>query len=290
MRFALLRLPSCDTVKSMGGFGKIIDFLQVTSNRRVVLLTALCTSFTVAASVSVVLLVLTAIPRLPSDTMVAVLSIAALIPLIIAPPLSFVALQILRLLTNAFAHVDRQVRFDPLTGAYSRNYFIEKTRLMLDEGGVFLMVDADHFKKVNDTHGHHIGDEALRKFATALRAGNKPTTLIGRLGGEEFGIFIPKARLFDADTAAMRMSAAVCNLCHTILDQEIHMTASIGGALYEKGMSLEQLMKAADVRLYEAKHGGRNRAVLPDVPSIVPDFSGVEFWDAPSRSATSAAG
>jgi diguanylate cyclase len=273
----------------MGGLSKFIDFLQVSSNRRVLFLTGLCTAFTITASVGVVWFVLSAFPLLPTDALVAILAIAGLIPLIIAPPLSFILLHILRLLTTTLGHVDQQVRFDPLTGVYARNYFLEKCRGMLDEGGAFLMVDADHFKKVNDTYGHDVGDEALRKFASALRAGNKPTSLIGRLGGEEFGVFIPKARFHDADTASLRMSAAVCNLCHTVLDHEIHLTASIGGAVYEKGMTLEQLTKLADQRLYHAKRTGRNRAVLSTAPSIVPDFSEIEFWDAPGRLFTNAA-
>ncbi len=263
----------------MGDLAKLIDFLQVNTNGRVVFLTALCTAFTVVTSIAVVAFVLSAFPLLPRDALIAVFAIAALIPLIIAPPLAFIVLHILRLMTKTLGHVDQQLRFDPLTGVHARNYFLEKARMMLDDGGAFLMVDVDHFKKINDTHGHDVGDEALRKFATALRAANKSTTLIGRLGGEEFGVFIPKGRLFDADTAAIRMSASVCNLCHTIMGHEIHLTASIGGAVYEEGTSLPQLMKRADQRLYEAKNSGRNRAVLSDTPSIIPDFSDIEFWD-----------
>ena len=274
----------------MGVVGKFIDFLQVSSNKRVLFLTLLCTAFTVSVSVGVVVFVLSAFPILPPDATIAVLAIAALIPMIIAPPLSFILLHILRLLTNTLGHVDQHVRFDPLTGVYARNYFLEKTRLMLDEGGAFLMVDADHFKRVNDSYGHDVGDETLRKFGAALRAANKATTLIGRLGGEEFGVFIPKGALQEADTAALRISAAVCNLCHTISGHEIHLTTSIGGAVFAEGMSLAEVVKLADERLYVAKNSGRNRAVLSDAPSIIPDFSDIEFWDASLSTATSAAG
>ena len=269
----------------MGRTEKIIGFLQVNSHARVLFLTALCTAFTVAASVCVVALVLSSIPLLPAEALIAVMAIAALIPMIITPPLAFILLHILRLLTSTIGHVDRQVRFDPMTGLYSRNYFLEKARMMLDEGGAFLMVDADHFKRVNDTHGHAVGDETLKRFAQALRAGNKPTSLIGRLGGEEFGIFIPKGKMQDADLAAIRTSAAICSLCHTISGRELHMTASIGGAVHEAGMVLEDLIRLADERLYRAKNTGRNRAVLSETPPIVPDFSDIEFWEAPATSA-----
>ena len=102
----------------MGRTEKIIGFLQVSSHKRVLFLTALCTSFTVAAAVCVVSLVLTSIPLLPAEALIAIIAIAALIPLIIAPPLSFILLHILELLTNTLGHVDQQVRFDPLTGVY----------------------------------------------------------------------------------------------------------------------------------------------------------------------------
>jgi diguanylate cyclase len=269
----------------MGRTEKIIGFLQVNSHRRVLFMTALCTAFTVAAAVCVVAIVLSSIPLLPREALLAVLAIAALIPMIITPPLAFILLHILRLLTNTIGHVDKQVRFDPMTGLYSRSYFLEKARTMLDEGGAFLMVDADHFKRVNDTHGHAVGDETLKRFAQALRAGNRSTSLIGRLGGEEFGIFIPKGRMADADLAAIRTSAAICSLCHTISGREIHMTASIGGAVHEAGMALEDLIRLADERLYRAKNTGRNRAILSETPPIVPDFSDIEFWDEPATSA-----
>jgi diguanylate cyclase (GGDEF)-like protein len=92
-------------------------------------------------------------------------------------------------------------------------------------------------------------------------------------------------KMHDADTAAIRASAAVCSLCHTISGHEVHMTASIGGAVHEDGMMLEDMIRLADERLYRAKNTGRNRAVLSETPPIVPDFSDVEFWDMPATSA-----
>jgi diguanylate cyclase len=269
----------------MGRTEKIIGFLQVNSHGRVLLLTALCTAFTVAAAVCVVAGILTSIPLLPPDALIAIIAIAALIPMIITPPLAFILLHILRLLTSTIGHVDRQVRFDPMTGLYSRNYFLEKTRMMLDEGGAFLMVDADHFKRVNDTHGHAVGDEALKRFAQALRAGNKQTSLIGRLGGEEFGIFIPKGKIGDADLAAIRTSAANAGGHMYLASGYCVAQAANGGAVHEDGMALEDMIRLADERLYCAKKTGRNRSVLSDTPPIVPDFSDVEFWDEPATSA-----
>ena len=271
----------------MGRTDKILGLLQVNSHGRVLFLTALCTAFTVASSVCAVSFAMGAIPYMPRDALIAVLGLAAFIPVIITPPLAYIMLNILRLLANAVDHVGHQVRIDPMTGVYSRGYFLDTARMLLPDGGAFLMIDADHFKQINDTYGHASGDEALKRLAQALRAAANPSSLIGRLGGEEFGMFIPKGRLTDADTAAIRISAAVSSLCHTIAGNEIFLTASIGCAVFEPGMALEDMMRLADERLYRAKHAGRNRAVLSDTPPVVPDFSGVEFWDAP---ATSAAG
>jgi diguanylate cyclase len=270
----------------MGRTDKIIDLLRVDSPGRVIFLTILCTAFTVAASVCAVSFAMRSIPKLPQEALIAVLGLAAFMPAIITPPLAFIMLNIMRFLTNTVNHVGQQVRFDPMTGLYSRHHFLEMTRMHLEDGGAFLMIDADHFKRINDTYGHATGDEALKRLAQALRAAGKPSSLIGRLGGEEFGMFIPKGRLTDADTAAIRISAAVSNLCHTIAGHEIFLTASVGAAVHVPGMPLEELLRLADERLYRAKREGRNRAVLSETPPIVPDFSGVELWeDAPTSAA-----
>jgi diguanylate cyclase len=264
---------------------KIIGLLKVNSHGRVLFLTALCTAFTVAASVCVISFVLKSIPLLPSEALITVLAIAAAAPMIITPPLAYAMLSVLRLLTGAAGHVDRRARLDPVTGLCSRNYFLEKVRQMLDEGGAFMMVGADHLKRVHEARGPAVADEALKRFAQALRAGNKPTSLIGRLGEEEFGVFIPKGRMADADLAAIRASAAVCSLCHTISGHELHMTASIGGAAHLAGASLEDTIRLAGERLSIARAAGHNRAFLSDAPPIVPDFSGIDFWDEPATSA-----
>jgi diguanylate cyclase len=270
----------------MGRTDKIIDLLRVDSPGRVIFLTVLCTAFTVAASVCAVSFAMRSIPAMPQEALIAVLGLAAFIPIIITPPLAFIMLNIMRFLTNTVNHVGQQVRFDPMTGLYSRHHFLEMTRMHLEDGGAFLMIDADHFKRINDTYGHATGDEALKRLAQALRAAGKPGSLIGRLGGEEFGMFIPKGRLTDADTAAIRISAAVSNLCHTIAGHEIFLTASVGAAVHVPGMPLEEMLRLADERLYRAKNAGRNRAVLSETPPIVPDFSGVELWeDAPTSAA-----
>jgi diguanylate cyclase len=269
----------------MRGTDKIISLLKVNSHGRVLFLSALCTAFTVAASVCAISFVLSSIAPLPGEALITVLAVAALVPMMVTPPLAYIFMSIALHFIGAAANVRPPVRLDALTGLYGRDYFLEKVRQMLDEGGAFLMVEADHFSRISDTHGHALSEAALKRFAQALRAGVKSASLISRLGGGQFGIFIPMGKLHDADTAAIRASAAVCSLCHTISGHEIHMTASIGGAVYEAGMTLEDLTGLASERLRRARNAGRSRAFLADAPPVIPDFSDIEFWDEPATSA-----
>ena len=91
-------------------------------------------------------------------------------------------------------------RFDGLTGLLTRAYLLGQVRDHLNQhrSGAFLMVDADNFKLINDTFGHDVGDEALKRLADILRAAVSHDALVGRLGGEEFGVFLPGANDADA--------------------------------------------------------------------------------------------
>jgi diguanylate cyclase len=264
---------------------KTVGLLKVNSRERVLFLTALCTAFTVAASVCAMSFALSSIAPLPGQALIAALAVAALVPMMVMLPLAYILMSIVQHLSGASGNVSSPARLDHLTGLYSRDCFLEKTRQMLEEGGAFLMVEADHFSRISDTHGHALSEAALKRFAQALRAGVKSASLIGRLGGGQFGIFIPMGKMHDADTAAIRAGAAVCSLCHTISGCEIHMTASIGGAVHEAGMTLEDMMGLASERLRRARNAGRSRAFLADAPPVIPDFSDIEFWDEPATSA-----
>jgi diguanylate cyclase len=264
---------------------KIIGLLQVSTHGRVLFLTALCTAFTVAASVCAMSFALSSIAPLPGEALIAVLAVAVFVPMMVMLPLAYILMSIVRHLSGAAGNVTSHARLDHLTGLYSRDYFLGKTTQMLDEGGAFLMVEADHFSRISDTHGQAVGEAALKRFGEALRAGSRAASLIGRLGSGQFGIFIPMGKMHDADTAAIRASAAVCSLCHTISGHEVHMTASIGGAVHEAGMTLEDMMGLASERLRRARNAGRSRAFLADTPPVIPDFADIEFWDEPATSA-----
>lgn len=123
-----------------------------------------------------------------------------------------------------------------------------------------LLVDIDHFKLINDVHGHLVGDEVLTGVADLLSGEVRDYDVLGRFGGEEFVALLPQTKAEEGAQAADRLRAQVA---HTAIDTEagtITMTVSIGVALSgTDGRGLTELLAAADVALYQAKHAGRNR-------------------------------
>ena len=153
---------------------------------------------------------------------------------------------------------------DHLTGVMNRHFFLERAErelsLQVRHGGrcCIAMVDADHFKAVNDTYGHAAGDAALRAVADVLQTEAHEGDLVGRLGGEEFAVMMPATTLELAEQVAERMRAGVAALQLEHEGQPILLTVSIGIA--EGGTAdLKQLLINADAALYDAKHLGRNR-------------------------------
>lgn len=150
---------------------------------------------------------------------------------------------------------------DPLTNLPNRRAFdIQADRLNQqykrypERVFCLLIVDLDHFKKVNDVHGHDVGDQVLVSFAETLIPKLRSTDYLGRLGGEEFGIF-----LADTDTAAgLLVAERICEWIATN-DSPIAVTCSIGLAQQQAGWNWTRLYKEADKALYKAKEGGRNR-------------------------------
>ncbi|MGM0593947.1 MAG: diguanylate cyclase, partial [Pseudomonadota bacterium] len=157
---------------------------------------------------------------------------------------------------------------DSLTGVANRRHFIsitadEVTRCTRQAHPLsFLMVDVDHFKSVNDTYGHGIGDDALKRLAQTLTESMRPHDTVGRLGGEEFAIVLPEADAEEALAVAERLRQAVSEI---VLDTDkgpLQFTCSIGAATYgAQDDGIESLMNRADDALYAAKTGGRNRVV-----------------------------
>jgi len=158
---------------------------------------------------------------------------------------------------------------DFLTGLYNRRYFY----LAMDEyidairgsGEKFAvgMLDIDHFKKVNDTYGHDIGDKVIVALADILRSSVNPNDLVARFGGEEFCVVLKNINRYSALDIFERIKEAVEK--HPVLvdkENEIHFTISIGATLYDEEESLEESINRADMNLYNAKNGGRNQVIF----------------------------
>lgn len=159
-----------------------------------------------------------------------------------------------------------KARHDDMTGLLNRAAFIDavEEKCAQESPGAFLLVDADNFKQINDTFGHLTGDEALRKIARGLEMVLRGHDLKGRLGGEEFGVFISGATLEQASTIAERMRHAVETIQFLPNGQGARLTVSIGVTVAKRGTSFCDLMDEADRRLYEAKSLGRNLVVMPE--------------------------
>ena len=156
---------------------------------------------------------------------------------------------------------------DGLTNCLTRSAFLlrveARLRAPLPSGGAMhgalLIIDADHFKVINDRYGHATGDAALVLMAQAIRSSIRASDSVGRLGGEEFGVFLPGVGRFGAETVAERLRRAVETLGFVAQGKRHPLTVSVGGVVFDTSTNFEKLFKAADARLYAAKHHGRNR-------------------------------
>lgn len=165
--------------------------------------------------------------------------------------------------------MERLTRLDGLTGLFNRNTFVELTRSELDRAQrqgsatTILLLDLDHFKRVNDTWGHPAGDAVLRHVATLAASAVRSTDLVGRLGGEEFIVLLPNTAVTAAHTLAEKLRQRI-QTCPLQWEQvEISITASIGlaGTTAQEKRDFDELYSQADKALYQAKQRGRNRVV-----------------------------
>lgn len=170
-----------------------------------------------------------------------------------------------RALAQAHALLAERVRRDAMTGVLNREGFFQSIAETGAPGasGTLLVIDVDHFKAINDSFGHQTGDEALKMISSAVAGCIRDGDLIGRIGGEEFAVFLSGADEAEAAVIAERIRAAVAGLSLATEGGGRHpLSVSIGGAGNRKAVALAELMHLADRRLYEAKRAGRNRIVM----------------------------
>ncbi|MBF0468773.1 MAG: diguanylate cyclase [Desulfamplus sp.] len=155
-----------------------------------------------------------------------------------------------------------QASTDPLTGLANRRRFVEMLRLNIEEAKRYkvaftvIIIDIDHFKRVNDTHGHDVGDQVLQAFSKITQIELRTSDVLARWGGEEFIVLLPYTNQDKGALLAERLRISVDN-CP--INQAIHISISLGLSEYRENDTADTIVKRADEALYCAKNEGRNR-------------------------------
>lgn len=237
---------------------------------------------TIVTALSIVgslVLVLTIVPALGGAVGGIGWFMCILCPLLIGFPLAFITFLQGERLKTAHAELSRahaqlaaahrrlsdKASRDAMTGMLNRESFfaaLDGSRRKADRGAL-LIIDADHFKQINDGFGHLTGDQALLQIANAITRGVRSGDVLGRIGGEEFGAFLVGATDTEAASVAERIRREVELIRFLPCDEKtVPLTVSIGGTNCPPDANVSELMRAADLRLYAAKNRGRNRAIL----------------------------
>lgn len=200
--------------------------------------------------------------------------LSVICPLILAPPICFwnhrrasrmeelyarLALAN-RELTRMMHRLEDAARRDGMTGLLNRTaFFSALAPLCAESGGALVMIDADRFKAINDTHGHAAGDAALMAIAHVLEGLAPEGALTARIGGEEFAVFLPAAGEGEAAECAEWLRGAIATAGRSGPLAMVGLTVSLGVASAQAGVGVDRLYRAADDALYRSKQAGRDR-------------------------------
>jgi diguanylate cyclase (GGDEF)-like protein len=174
--------------------------------------------------------------------------------------------------------LEREADQDPLTGLKNRRRFEEDLKMAMARGrregttGAVLMLDLDHFKQVNDTHGHPAGDQLIREVADVLRERSRESDVLARLGGDEFAIVLPRCDLAEAHVVGEAIAAAI--RAHQPTEEGVEpLTASVGVAMFgdHPRTSIASVISEADTAMYAAKDDGRDGVRVFDSVAIRDD-------------------
>lgn len=182
--------------------------------------------------------------------------------------------------------LSQRAMIDGLTGLWNRAYFNERLGQMVQlsrrhrgedaaapgGGGMSLILfDVDHFKRINDTHGHPFGDEVLRTVARTALTRCRSSDVVCRYGGEEFAVLCPETDVAGAARLAEALRLGVKDMGLRHAGEPVPVTSSFGVAEHDGRMSAEELLSRVDGALYEAKHAGRDRVVVAERPAARPE-------------------
>ncbi|MBX3582871.1 MAG: GGDEF domain-containing protein [Rhizobiaceae bacterium] len=189
-----------------------------------------------------------------------------IIPLLLAPPFFFYLLTKLRQLAIANARLMQVASTDSLTSCLSRAAFttlvdayLERVQSNGQGEGALIVFDVDNFKLVNDRFGHDSGDVALQLIVQTVKSQIRDIDLVGRMGGEEFAVFLPGVSRGSTLAVAERIQARVCDIYFEPQSRPYTLSISIGVATFAGPALFHELYRTADEKLYEAKRAGRNR-------------------------------
>ena len=194
------------------------------------------------------------------------LLISIVMPIVLGGPMIFGFAVGTERMRYANSQLLRLATIDGLTGLLNRRAFtaaVEKHCSARHTRGVFLVLDADHFKQVNDRFGHDQGDQALSEIARALEAAVKSPGITGRMGGEEFGVYLPDVDLHAAKGVADAIRQSMAAIGFAPGGTPCPLSVSIGGAAHDRPVSFRDLYREADALLYSAKQDGRDCVAMP---------------------------
>jgi diguanylate cyclase len=178
-------------------------------------------------------------------------------------PFTALAFTMLTYMNRMQIHLAELAMTDVLTGLPNRRAFVAQAGRAQAGGhaGFMLIIDADHFKRINDTYGHAVGDRCLQAIAKRLNDVRRPEDLIGRIGGEEFGAYLPYCTMQEIDQLGKKLcNAILINLPD--LPVPLRLTMSVGAAETRPDEMIEAALSRADEALYAAKASGRARLIV----------------------------
>jgi diguanylate cyclase (GGDEF)-like protein len=225
--------------------------LDMRSRRSTWQFVSIITVTSVAMSV-VITMVIAVLADMNSEYMVYAFASSILVPLLVAPVVSYEAARMMGALDRAVSELEQVAHVDALTGESNRRHFFARGHELIeaqrpDDVVLVGMVDIDDFKTVNDTFGHAAGDEVLRRLATQLRRACGPEALIGRLGGDEFALVVPGGP--DVEERAALIAAA----CQRVLVSDTLGASASIGLVDASGLELDEALRRADSALYASK-------------------------------------